>query len=121
MWITHPVPGGGFRAGRYIGSMAEFPRNDPGEMVRLTARVAGVVQAVGFRYWTVRKAGELGLTGTVRNNDDGTVAIAAEGAQPVVLEFRRWLRSPDAPGRVDSVDETISRATGEFKDFDVAY
>jgi acylphosphatase len=94
---------------------------DLGEPVRLDARVSGVVQAVGFRYWTVRKAEELGLTGTVRNNDDGTVGIVAEGPQPVVLELRRWLRSPEAPGRVEEVQESVSAATGEFGGFQVAY
>jgi acylphosphatase len=101
--------------------MADFPADDSGERVRLTARAEGAVQAVGFRYWTVRKAEELGLTGTVRNNDDGSVGIVAEGPQPAVLEFRRWLRSPEAPGRVANVDERVSAATGEFKDFDVVY
>ena len=101
--------------------MAEFGKDESGELVRLTARVEGVVQAVGFRYWTVRRAENLGLTGTVRNNDDGSVGIQAEGPQPVVLEFRRWLRSPEAPGRVENVDESISPATGEFQDFDVVY
>ncbi|MET1064971.1 MAG: acylphosphatase [Arthrobacter sp.] len=101
--------------------MVEFRKGDSGEWVRLTARVDGMVQAVGFRYWTVRKAEELGLTGTVRNNDDGTVGIAAEGPQPVVLEFRRWLRSPEAPGRVENVDESMSPATGAFSDFQVVY
>lgn len=80
-----------------------------------------MVQAVGFRYWTVRKAEELSLTGTVRNDSDGTVAVVAEGPQALVLEFRRWLRSPEAPGRVDHVDESVSPATGEFSTFDVVY
>ncbi|WP_427133532.1 acylphosphatase [Pseudarthrobacter sp. S9] len=101
--------------------MAEFPEGGAGERVRLMARVDGLVQAVGFRYWTVRRAEELGLTGTVRNNDDGSVDIVAEGPQTVVLEFRRWLRSPEAPGRVENVEESISRATGAFSNFQVVY
>jgi acylphosphatase len=101
--------------------MAEFPEAESGEFVRLRARVDGVVQAVGFRYWTVRKAEELGLTGTVRNNDDGSVAVVAEGPQTVVLEFRRWLRSPEAPGRVEKVEEDVSAATGEFSGFQVKF
>jgi acylphosphatase len=101
--------------------MTEFREDDSGERVRLTAKADGTVQAVGFRYWTVRKAAELGLTGTVRNNDDGSVGIVAEGPQTAVLEFRRWLRSPAAPGRVANVEERVSPATGEFKDFDVVY
>lgn len=99
---------------------AQFPA-DSGEPVRLNARVSGVVQAVGFRYWTVRKAEELGLSGTVRNNNDGSVGIVAEGPQSVVLELRRWLRSPEAPGRVEDVEESVSAATGEFGGFQVAY
>lgn len=101
--------------------MAEFGEAESGEFVRLKARVDGVVQGVGFRYWTVRKAEELALTGTVRNNDDGSVAVVAEGPQAVVLEFRRWLRSPEAPGRVESVDEALTAATGEFSGFQVGY
>lgn len=101
--------------------MATIASEDPAERVRLTARADGTVQAVGFRYWTVRKAAELGLSGTVRNNDDGSVGIVAEGPQPAVLEFRRWLRSPEAPGRVTHVEERISPATGEFTGFDVVY
>ena len=76
-----------------------------------------MVQAVGFRYRTVRKAEELGLNGTVRNNDDGSVGIVAEGPQTAILELRRWLRSPAAPGRVENVDESVSRATGAYRDF----
>ncbi|PVZ53658.1 acylphosphatase [Arthrobacter sp. H-02-3] len=94
---------------------------DAGEPVRLNARVSGVVQAVGFRYWTVRKAEDLGLTGTVRNNDDGSVGIVAEGPQPLVLELRRWLRSAEAPGRVEDVQESVSAATGAFTGFRVVY
>jgi acylphosphatase len=101
--------------------MVHAADQDSGPDVRLQARVQGVVQAVGFRYWTVRKAEELALTGTVRNDDDGTVAVVVEGPQAVVLEFRRWLRSEDAPGRVDNVDESVSAATGEFSSFEVVY
>lgn len=115
-----PVPG---RV--YIGGMAddaELPgAADTGTAVRLTARVQGMVQAVGFRYFTVRKAEELALRGTVRNNDDGTVGVVVEGPQAVVLEFRSWLRSPEAPGRVDHVDERITRATGAYSNFRVVY
>lgn len=89
------------------------------DSVRLTARVTGVVQGVGFRYWTARKADELGITGSVRNDDDGSVAVVAEGPQPVIIEFRRWLSSRQAPGRVAQVDEKISKAEGEFNSFDV--
>lgn len=79
------------------------------------------MQGVGFRYWTVRKAQELRLAGTVRNNGDGSVSVVAEGPRPAVLEFRRWLRSPEAPGRVENVEAELAPATGEFADFQVRF
>jgi acylphosphatase len=98
--------------------MTDSNAPDP-DIVRLTARVTGMVQGVGFRYWTARKADELGITGLVRNDDDGSVAVVAEGPQPVILEFRRWLGSRHAPGRVAHVDEKMSPAEGDFSSFSV--
>lgn len=85
--------------------------------VRLAAHVHGMVQGVGFRYWTARKAEELGLTGSVTNDAGGSVTVVAEGPQPVIIEFRRWLSSSAAPGRVTQVDESMSPAQGTFTSF----
>lgn len=101
--------------------MSDFSGLERGAQVRLTARVTGAVQGVGFRFWTVRKAQELGLIGTVRNNADGSVGIVAEGPQAIVLEFREWLRSPAAPGRVETVEESVAPATGDYINFQVIY
>ncbi|SDW03405.1 acylphosphatase [Arthrobacter sp. cf158] len=85
--------------------------------LRLTARITGVVQGVGFRYWTARKADELLLTGTVRNDHDGSVQLVAEGEVGNVSRFKDWLHSSRAPGRVENVDFELSEATEEFHDF----
>lgn len=87
------------------------------EALRLTARITGVVQGVGFRYWTARKADELGLKGTVRNSTDGSVELVAEGEVGNVSDFTDWLHSSRAPGRVADVEFQVSGATGEFDDF----
>jgi acylphosphatase len=59
--------------------------------------VTGRVQGVGFR-WFVRVAGRrLGLSGWVRNREDGSVEIAASGPQEKLDELRRQAgRGPDA-------------------------
>ena len=50
------------------------------EMKALRAVVRGVVQAVGFRQFVVVNARALGLTGRVRNGNDGrSVEVTAEG------------------------------------------
>lgn len=90
------------------------------DAVRLTARVSGVVQGVGFRYRTARKADELLLTGTVRNLADGTVEVVAEGPPHDVQRLLDWLDSSHAPGRVERVDSELSDATGEFAGFGIS-
>lgn len=90
---------------------------DPEGSVRLTARVFGLVQGVGFRYWTARTAENLELAGLAENLDDGSVAITAEGPEDRVLELLAWLRSGDAPGRVERVEDQLSAAQGGFEGF----
>ena len=51
-----------------------------GGLTRVYIRVAGSVQGVGFRYFTERKARELGLSGYVRNRPDGDVEMEVEGS-----------------------------------------
>src|SRR5258705_761013 len=46
--------------------------------------VAGTVQGVGFREATRRRACELGVMGWVRNAEDGTVVVHAEGPSAAV-------------------------------------
>ncbi|MEA2216668.1 MAG: bifunctional non-ous end joining protein LigD [Solirubrobacteraceae bacterium] len=53
--------------------------------------VAGGVQGVGFREAARRRAGKLGVLGWVRNEDDGTVAVHAEGPEEAVAAFLEFL------------------------------
>jgi DNA ligase D-like protein (predicted 3'-phosphoesterase) len=46
----------------------------------IRATVSGTVQGVGFREAARRQALKLGVTGWVRNTDEGTVAVHAEGS-----------------------------------------
>jgi acylphosphatase len=66
--------------------------------------VSGRVQGVGFRYFVVREARALGLSGWVRNLVDGAVEIVVRGddAAVGVLEGRLWQGPPAA--RVTSVE-----------------
>ena len=56
--------------------------------VRLT--IFGKVQGVGFRFYTKRKARDLGLCGWVKNMTDGTVYVEAEGEQQDLATFVDW-------------------------------
>lgn len=84
---------------------------------RLEAVVAGRVQGVGFRYWTAERATLLGLVGWVRNEDDGSVRLVAEGPDEALDRLERELHDGPAAARVDAVAATRLPATGEFVRF----
>lgn len=53
----------------------------------------GRVQGVGFRYYAVNKANQLGLTGWVRNLPDGTVEMEAQGCEEQIDELIIFLQN----------------------------
>ncbi len=53
----------------------------------LSVRISGVVQGVGYRYWTERTAQTLGLDGWVRNRRDGSVEALIAGDDAAVAQM----------------------------------
>ncbi len=78
----------------------------------MRAVVRGHVQGVGFRDAVVRRAGELGVLGWVRNADDGTVAVHAEGPAPAVDELVGFLRQGPPGARIGSVEVEATKVEG---------
>ena len=58
-----------------------------GEFKAVRVKISGVVQGVGFRYFTHRIAVSLGLDGYVRNIPGGSVEAVAEGNAEMVDMF----------------------------------
>lgn len=75
--------------------------------------VTGRVQGVGFRAATRRKAQSLGLTGWVRNRNDGAVEGLACGSNEANLEhFHQWLRIGPPVSRVERVEWRLDGSPG---------
>ena len=88
---------------------------------RLQAIVHGRVQGVSFRYYTQRRAGELGLVGYVRNLWDGTVEVVAKGSRPNVDQLLDYVRAGPRAAFVTQVDVQWPRPTGQFSRFEVRH
>lgn len=87
---------------------------------RLTARITGRVQGVGFRWWTRRTAEALGLVGWVMNGDDErTVQLVAEGDPAALDELERLIRQGPSGARVESVEAQRGPASGEYERFGI--
>ncbi len=69
--------------------------------------VSGIVQGVGYRYWTKATAEQLGLVGWVRNLDDGRVQIHAEGTGTDALVERCY----EGPRYAEVTGVSVSGAT----------
>jgi acylphosphatase len=88
---------------------------EPADEARLTAWIRGRVQGVGMRWWIRSRALDLGLAGWARNLEDGRVEIVAEGPKSACQTLLGALAAGSTaqrPGRVDSVVERWSTATG---------
>jgi DNA ligase D-like protein (predicted 3'-phosphoesterase) len=77
----------------------------------IRAIVRGRVQGVGFRDATVRKARALGVMGWVRNADDGSVLVHAEGDEAAVEELTAFLRQ--GPRAADITEVEVEKVKPE--------
>ena len=75
-------------------------------MKHVKIRVHGKVQGVYFRASTMDTALELGITGFVRNEPDGSVYIEAEGSPEAVEGLIIWCNTGPPRARVEKVEIT---------------
>ena len=80
--------------------------------------ITGRVQGVGFRMATSKKSESLGITGWVRNLDDGRVEVYACGNKAMFGEFRKWLGHGPGMAKVINV-ECAAADYSETKDFSI--
>jgi len=87
---------------------------------RLTARITGRVQGVGFRWWVRSHAEALGLTGWVMNaNDERSVELVAEGPAEALDELERLIGRGPSGAFVEAVERRREPASGEFDRFGI--
>jgi DNA ligase D-like protein (predicted 3'-phosphoesterase) len=67
------------------------------------AVVRGQVQGVGYRDATLRRARRLGVMGWVRNGEDGSALVHAEGSKPAVESLVAFLREGPPAAAVSEV------------------
>lgn len=81
-------------------------------MKRIAIHVTGKVQGVFYRAHTEKTARRIGLRGFVRNEDDGSVYIEAQGTQEQLDELVEWCkRGPDRAVVKDVVVKDLSIGT----------
>ncbi|HOJ88138.1 MAG TPA: acylphosphatase [Pseudothermotoga sp.] len=76
-------------------------------------KIYGHVQGVGFRYFTYRIARKMGIKGYVRNAEDGSVEIHAEGDEKSLGDFLNQV----SRGPISAVVTNVEYEQVDEKDF----
>lgn len=84
---------------------------------RVHVFVSGKVQGVFFRSSTKDKADELGLSGWVKNLQDGRVEAVFEGEEGKVEKMVEWCRKGPEYAKVTTVEVIPEPYKGEFSGF----
>lgn len=99
MGLFERMKGIGYRPGTvHVPDDKQIPQ------ARRRFNFSGLVQGAGFRWQTKTLAAQLGLTGWVGNESDGTVTAELQSGESSVGEF---LRATQATSRFDMTDVQI--------------
>ena len=90
-------------------------------MRRIRAIVSGRVQGVAYRASACTEARRLGVVGWVKNRDDGSVELEAEGPDDMVAALIQWCHEGPPAARVARVAVEEMPAGGSDRDFTIAY
>jgi acylphosphatase len=82
--------------------------------------IKGKVQGVFFRSWTKSTAESLGLTGFVKNLEDGRVEALFEGEKEKVEEIVNKCKEGSRAAEVTHVDVVWEEALGDYTGFEIA-
>lgn len=76
-------------------------------------RILGIVQGVSFRWWVYNAANEFNIAGFVKNEDDGSVLIEAEGKEDDLEKFMDRIKAGPPAARITE----FKREEGKIKKY----
>jgi acylphosphatase len=81
--------------------------------------VKGLVQGVGYRYFTFKKAVSYGLRGYVKNLDNGNVEIEVEGDEGLLNDFMKDLKIGPRSSKVADLVVQELEFSGKYDEFEI--
>jgi acylphosphatase len=89
--------------------------------MRATIIVKGVIQGVGYRFFTVERANRFNIRGYVKNLANSNVEVVAEGDEGAIKGFVEELRIGPTSAHVTGVEVEWSDSEFGFSNFDIRY
>ncbi len=81
--------------------------------------ISGRVQGVSYRMSAWERARQLGLSGWVRNLNDGRVEMIIEGDTSLLKQMTDWAGQGPRFASVTNVDVSEEKVSGDLEDFEI--
>lgn len=81
--------------------------------------ISGLVQGVGYRYFVLRRAEQLGVAGYAKNLFTGEVEVEAEGDRALVEQLIAQLRVGPRSAHVSDLKVEWTEPTGAHRRFEI--
>jgi acylphosphatase len=89
---------------------------------QVTLKIQGIVQGVFYRDTAREQAENLGITGWVRNEADGSVTLVAQGEEAAIKKLIDWCYQGPPAAKVENIDiKWQKEITEEFPSFIIKY
>ena len=79
--------------------------------------ISGLVQGVGYRFFTQRAAARHQVRGYVKNLADGRVEALAQGSEKSVENFKHNLTAGPSFSNVEHIEEIVIEPSGWYSSF----
>ena len=87
--------------------------------LRVHIRITGQVQGVFFRRSAKIEADRLGVVGWIRNDNDGSVEVMAQGKKENIDKFIAWCKKGPPFAKVEKVEVEGQGGLEEFDNFSI--
>ncbi|MGB6881743.1 MAG: acylphosphatase [Microgenomates group bacterium] len=91
------------------------------KIIRAHIFIEGRVQGIFYRVWILRQAQHIGLTGWVKNLEDGRVEAVFEGPKSKVEKMVKECHKGPRLAGVKHIEVIWEKATGELDTFEIKY
>ena len=88
-------------------------------ILTVNIKITGKVQGVGFRYFVLRQAQELGITGWVSNKSNGDVEALAQGEKADLEQFIAKVKEGTTFSRVEDVSLNWVNEAEQYFGFEI--
>ena len=93
--------------------------SQPEDNLTVNMKITGKVQGVGFRYYVLRQAQELGIRGWVSNKPNGDVEALAQGEKEGLDHFITKVEQGPAFSRVENVSLNWVNEAEKYFDYEI--